>query len=191
MTTTTTTPPATQADQDAPPTGADGQQQPATSPQDAPQDAPQDDQGGRDGQQDQDNQQQDQDGQQDDGQRESGPGAEAARYRRQLRAAEADLETVRGQLEAAQRRDVERAVGDLLAVPGDVIDIAGHELVEFVRDDGSVDVEMVRGAAAVLVGTRPGLGKVEPRPIAPPNHGAGFRGPTTAAPAGWGDVLRS
>lgn len=158
-----------QGRQPEPTTGTDPAQQPAESPQDAAQhDAP-----------------------------TEGGNAEAARYRVKLRAAEGErdglrteLDNLRGRLEQVQRREVLRLTADLLAQPGDLLEYGGVSLTALVDDEGAVDEQAVLEATAAMLDARPGLSKTAPRPTAPPNHGAGYRGPTTAAPPSWGDVFR-
>ena len=71
------------------------------------------------------------DGQQnppDGQQQQENPNAEAARYRTQLRAAEAERDTLAERLTSYQRRAAEAAIADILDEPGDLFDIGGVDL---------------------------------------------------------------
>ncbi len=79
---------------------------------------------------------------------------EAAQYRRRLRAAEAERDQARTDLEAMQRAEVERAAGERLAQGSDLWD-AGVQLEELVSEDGSLDAEKVTAAVAAVLEARP------------------------------------
>ena len=82
---------------------------------------------------------------------------EAARYRTQLREAEAERDRLREQLDQHQRVEVERlAAQSGLAVPGDVW-LHGAELSTLRADDGTIDTETVTGLVEDLIKDRPGL----------------------------------
>ena len=68
------------------------------------------------------------------------------RYREQLRAAEADRDTLRNNLEAMQRREVERLAAQHLTKPAALWTV-GVELENLLGDDGTVDPERVLAAA--------------------------------------------
>lgn len=119
------------------------------------------------------------------GERETG-NAEAARYRRQLREAEATRDTLAGRVEAMQRAEVERLAADRLAVPGDLWRF-GVDLSALLTDDGDLDAAAVDAAVDALAADRPHL--APRRPFAPDSFGQGRRG--TAQPdRGWAELLR-
>lgn len=68
------------------------------------------------------------------------------RYREQLRAAEAERDTLRGTVEAMQRREVERLAADHLTKPA-ALWTAGVELSSLLGEDGTVDPDLVLAAA--------------------------------------------
>lgn len=72
-------------------------------------------------------------------------GREAAKYRRQLRDAEAQRDTLAGQVEALQRRMVEQAAAAQIQRP-EALWAAGVELADLIGEDGVPDPEKVRGA---------------------------------------------
>jgi len=118
---------------------------------------------------------------QGDESREGGAGAEAARYRRQLRSVEAERDGLREQLAAAHRREVDRLASVHLAVAADLFTIGGVDLADLVDAHGMVDEQAVLAAATALLETRPGLAAGLKVRTSPPNHGAGYR-PTAGTP---------
>ena len=101
----------------------------------------------------------DQDDADDDG-RGDGPGREAAKYRRRLRAAEAERDRLSEQVGALQRAEVER-----LATADDLRPAAlwasGAELADLLTADGTVDEAKVSAAVAAA---REQLGIPNPPP---------------------------
>jgi hypothetical protein len=90
---------------------------------------------------------------------EPSPNSEAARYRVQLREAEAKRDTLTERLTGYQRRECEAAVADLLDVPGDLWEVGQADVGVFYNDDGTVNADDLRAAAAALIEQRPRLGK--------------------------------
>lgn len=68
------------------------------------------------------------------------------RYREQLRAAEAERDTLRQNVEAMQRREVERLAAEHLTKPA-ALWTAGVDLASLIGEDGTVDPERVLVAA--------------------------------------------
>ena len=68
------------------------------------------------------------------------------RYREQLRAAEAERDTLRNTVESMQRREVERLAADHLTKPA-ALWTAGVELSSLLGEDGTVDPDLVLAAA--------------------------------------------
>ena len=87
---------------------------------------------------------------------------EAARYRTQLREAQATNEQLRIRLETMQRREVERRMSSTLQTPDDYW-LTGS-LADLLDDDGELIEERIDAAAAELIATRPGWAKPEPAP---------------------------
>ncbi|HVM15485.1 MAG TPA: hypothetical protein VM287_14315 [Egibacteraceae bacterium] len=87
------------------------------------------------------------------------PNAEAAKYRRRLREAEAERDTLAANLEATRRQVVERLVvdstGPRLGDPKDLW-LAGVELAELVdAETGAVDPDKVAAAQARVLADHP------------------------------------
>lgn len=99
------------------------------------------------------------------GEQPKGGNSEAAKYRTQLRAAEAERDTVSGRLETAHRTMVEGIASKSLAKP-EALWKAGVQLADLLDDDGNVDPEKVN--AAVLTAKeelgleRPAYGPIVP-----------------------------
>lgn len=112
---------------------------------------------------------------------DSKPGREAAKYRRQLREAEAERDELRTQLGALRRAEVDRLVTDAKLKPAAVW-AAGTELGNLLAADGTVDPAKV---AAAVAATRETLG-ISPVPAAPSAHGQGKVGEPVGMGAGQG-----
>lgn len=95
----------------------------------------------------------------DDSEKGSKAHRDAARYRTQLRATEAERDALATRLEAMQRAEVTRLAGDRLAVGADVFDVGRAELAELLTEAGEVDTERVAAVAAALVEARPQLAR--------------------------------
>lgn len=80
---------------------------------------------------------------------ESGNG-EAAKYRRRLRAAEAERDTLTAQVQAMQRAEAERVAAVHLSKPA-ALWAGGAELGDVLADDGTVDPDRVEEAARAVV----------------------------------------
>ncbi|PPG53748.1 hypothetical protein C5C24_01730 [Rathayibacter sp. AY2B3] len=93
------------------------------------------------------------------------PRSEFAKLRQRVRDAEAETETLRGTVTALQRAEVERLASTPSTIrpesmqlhalhrPEDVWS-AGHDLAEFLTDEGAVDAEKVTAALLALHGER-------------------------------------
>ena len=131
-----------------------------------------------------------------DGQQQpDNPNAEAARYRTQLRAAEAERDTLAERLTGYQRRAAEAAIADILDEPGDLFDIGGVDLADYLDDNGDINSTDLQGAAAALVDQRPKLGKNYARYGSgmPQHHNWGQGGGIPPQPdtTSWSDVLKT
>ncbi len=113
------------------------------------------------------------------------PGAEAAKYRRRLRETEAERDSLSTALDTYRRRDAEQvAEAAGLANGGDLFD-AGNQLGDLLADDGTIDVEKVKAAAAEVLARRPHWGAPTPSLDLGPRGRPEARGPS------WGDVLKA
>jgi len=81
---------------------------------------------------------------------------EAARYRRQLRDTQAELEAARGEVTKLRTAAAEAVLADVLAKPS-ALWLAGYDVADFYDDQGSLDVESLRDAAKTAVEEK-GLG---------------------------------
>ncbi|PPF32277.1 hypothetical protein C5B93_15905 [Rathayibacter sp. AY1A2] len=94
--------------------------------------------------------------------------SEAAKYRRQLREAEAERDTLRSRVESLQRSDVERIASTKIE-KASAVWAAGSQLADLLDEDGNVDPEKVAAAAE---SARDSLGlKHVPDPGVIPNQG--------------------
>jgi len=96
----------------------------------------------------------------------AGASREAAGYRRQLRAVEAERDTLTGQLTATRRALAEQALtagvdidGRKMrpTVIGDLFDLAGLDIASLYGDDGTFNTDALTEAARGLHATRPAL----------------------------------
>ena len=124
-----------------------------------------------------------------DGEHDSSNG-EAAKRRRQLREAQTELATVRDQLTTYQRRHAEQALADVLANPADLFDIGSANLADYLDDNGDIQTDELRAAAAALIEQRPQLGANYIPPM-PTNYDSGQGARSHSAPSGasWSEVL--
>ncbi|GAA3680789.1 hypothetical protein FB459_2876 [Yimella lutea] len=91
---------------------------------------------------------------------------EAARYRRKLRAAEGERDTLRATVERLQRAEVERLAGVHLSKP-EGLWAAGVSLADVLDEDGNADAEKItqacRDASDRLGLSRPRPGNIVPK----------------------------
>jgi hypothetical protein len=128
------------------------------------------------------------DGQQPEGTPpEANPNSEAARYRVQLREAEAARDALAERVTGYQRKECEAAVANLLDVPGDLWDIGQADVSAFYNDDGTLNEAEVQAAAAALIDQRPRLGK----PPGPRHQNFGQFLPAPVESVGWGSVVKA
>lgn len=120
--------------------------------------------------------------------------AEAARYRTQLRAVEAERDTLAERVATYQRREAEAEIADLLAQPADLWDVGHLDITTVYDDNGDLRADELRAAAGALLEQRPGLRNSGPvYGSALPSHrdwGQHNRRPPGAG-ATWSDVLNS
>lgn len=89
---------------------------------------------------------------------------DAAKYRGQLRDAEARIERM-------QRAEIERLAGESLAMPGDLFSLSGNDVADYLNDNGDVDPAKVDADLAAILTERPGLKR--PAPAADRSQGLG------------------
>lgn len=85
---------------------------------------------------------------------DDGPGREAAKYRRQLRATEAERDGIASRLTSLQRAEAERLAGQQLA-SGQDLWLAGTELSTLLDGEGNISAELVAAAASKALEDRP------------------------------------
>ncbi|BBY15762.1 hypothetical protein [Mycolicibacterium litorale] len=117
------------------------------------------------------------------------PNSEAARWRVRLRETEAERDALAERVAGYQRRECEAVVADVLEVPGDLWELGHAELSEFYTDDGDVDENAVRAAAAALVESRPGLAKGATLPSRHATWGQ-YSSAVPGESPGWAAVIR-
>ena len=106
---------------------------------------------------------------------------EAARYRRTLREAEAERDSLRTAVQHYQRAEIERIAANHLAQPSDLFLVSDQ--AELLADDGTPDPEKIGLKCAEIVRERPSWA---PRT---PNYDGGARTSAAAGPS-WSNVLR-
>lgn len=102
---------------------------------------------------------------------------EAARYRTQLRAVEAERDKLAETVRTLRTQAAENALADVLAQPSSLW-MAGHDVAEFYDEAGTLDVERLREAAAQAVAEKG---------IAPKRR---FEGGADGGPRGTGEVVK-
>ncbi|MBE7699240.1 hypothetical protein H9623_02825 [Oerskovia sp. Sa1BUA8] len=75
-----------------------------------------------------------------------GPGAEAAKYRRQLREAEGERDQLRETVQALRTAAAEQHIAGILAKPA-TLWLTGVTVDDFTAEDGTLDVDALSGAA--------------------------------------------
>ncbi len=113
-----------------------------------------------------------------------GDGHEAAKYRRRLREAEAERDTLGSRVETMQRAEVERLAAADLAAPADMW-LTGTALPDLLDDDGDVDPAKVTDTIQRIIGDRPSW-RAAP---AAPSFDGGARA-TVPAATSYQEILR-
>ncbi|MFC0359523.1 hypothetical protein ACFFHC_06915 [Kytococcus schroeteri] len=101
------------------------------------------------------------------------PNAEAAKYRRKLRDAEAERDALAGRVEALQRAEAERMAAEHMSKPN-ALWAAGTDLADLLNEDGTVDAERVSQAASKAISA---LGLVPVRRAPKPDAAQGVSAP--------------
>lgn len=117
------------------------------------------------------------DAQADEDSTEDTGNAEAARYRKRLRQAEAERDQLAEQLTALRTAEAERLAGAHIA-KGSALWAGGVTVSDLLNADGRVDPELVKAAA---ISARDTLGLTKPRPGYAPREGGN---PTVAGKSG-------
>src|SRR5699024_11824926 len=73
----------------------------------------------------------------------TGGNAEAAKYRRQLRDAEATRDELQGQIDARNRETIEARAAQHLAVPSDLFDLGEVDPADLIGEDGRPDADKI------------------------------------------------
>lgn len=120
----------------------------------------------------------------EDQERADNPNREAAKYRRQLREAEAERDQLRETVTGYRRAEVEKHAEAAGMVRGaDLFDL-GADLGELLAEDGTVDPEKVTAAATAVLADRPHWR----RP--PTDFDLGARPLSPAGGPTWAEVIR-
>ena len=82
-----------------------------------------------------------------------------AQARQRASELEAERDQLAGRLASAQRREIETLAANSLEQPGDLLALSGHEIADFLDEDGEVDPGAVAAALDQLIEARPGLQK--------------------------------
>jgi hypothetical protein len=118
--------------------------------------------------------------------------SEAARWRRQLRATEAERDQLAARLDAADRREVERLAADRFQDPRDVFAVTSIDAMR--GQDGTVDSEKVEAELERIATDRPHWLKPTVEPEPEPRFPAVFQGPRSSPepePPSFGDQLKN
>ncbi len=110
-----------------------------------------------------------------------------ARYRVERNEARTERDALAARVEKLQLRDALRLAGEHLAQPDDLLALGEVTLADLLDDDGNVDPEVVAGAAAAVIESRPGLAK-NPKVLAT-DFTQGTGSPAARREVGWGDFL--
>lgn len=127
--------------------------------------------------------------------RSESPNSEAARYRKQLRAAEAERDTARETLNRLQTAEAERLAATTDQGPrlhaGDELWQQGATIADVLGDDGSVNAEAVRALIETVTTDRPhlraDLGPQRPRA----DHGQGKGNTGKPQENSWGTFIQN
>jgi hypothetical protein len=118
---------------------------------------------------------------------EANPNSEAARYRVQLREAEAQRDALAERVTAYQKRECEAIVANLLDVPGDLWEVGQADVATFYNDDGTLNEAELQAATGALIDQRPRLGK----PPGPRHQNFGQFTKPPAGTVGWDSVVKA
>lgn len=116
---------------------------------------------------------------------------EAAKYRRRLRATEAERDILATQVEELRKAEILRLAGENLSVPGDIFTLGGAAISDLLDDAGMVDREKVSATVDALIGARPGLHVDARRPYRPThmNYGQGAGQAASSRTTTWQSAL--
>lgn len=111
---------------------------------------------------------------------------EAAKYRTQLRSAEARAAELESRLASYQARELDRLASTRMSNPGDLLVLSGTSLADYVTEDGEIDAERVQSAIEKVLESRPGM-RVKDRPV---DHTQGSGGGGLIDRPEWSTLLR-
>lgn len=115
---------------------------------------------------------------------------EAARYRKRLRAVEAERDQLAARLDHLQRGEAERLAAAVLADGGDLWR-DGHNITELINDDGHLDPDKVAELASNLVAAHPHWSKrTAPKTVKTGGMASGATSPAQQITPSWSSVLR-
>lgn len=90
------------------------------------------------------------------------PNSREARYRTERNQARAQAEQLQARIDGLLRTQISALAStglDALSDGGDLFDVGGHQVADFLDDQGDVDLDKVAAAQRELLGRRPGLRK--------------------------------
>lgn len=116
--------------------------------------------------------------------------AEAAKWRRKLRDAEAERDALAERLAAHDRAAVEAAVADRMIRPADLW-LTGVEVADLLDDDGNVDAEKLTECLDGLLEERPHWAAPRPMPSHRPIPKGGTDPTTSRSEGSWAEVIAS
>jgi hypothetical protein len=105
---------------------------------------------------------------------ETPKGNREAKYRTERNEARTERDALAARVEALQTRELERIASKHLSAPADLLTLGGVTLDDLLDDNGDVDPEKVEEAARSVLGTRPGLGKLDRATDPTQGHGNGI-----------------
>lgn len=110
-----------------------------------------------------------------------------ARYRVERNEARQERDALQARIETLQTRELERLASKSLSNPADLLTLSGKSLADLLDENGDVDPDLVSDLVADVLGTRPGLKKLD-RAV-DFSQGHGNQGPGKGQPS-FADLFR-
>lgn len=110
-----------------------------------------------------------------------------ARYRVERNEARQERDALKARIESLQTRELERLASKSLSNPADLLTLSGKTLADLLDENGDVDPDLVSDLVADVLGTRPGLKKLD-RAV-DISQGHGNQGPGKGQPS-FADLFR-
>ena len=115
---------------------------------------------------------------------------EAAKYRRKLRATEAERDQLQARLDHLQKSEVQRLAADRLADPADIWR-DGAELSSLLDDDGHIDTSKVDNLITGLLEQHKHWAVSGRTPVHPDKLKSGAMAPRSAPAVSWAETIRT